>query len=140
MSRRGPAQGGLWGRQQPLTGTTGTTASGKAPGRAPVNDLDLIAAVIRAAQHPGYVVIGVAERVYLRDPTRHGVVAAVPLYEADAVAQLLDQGHLKIGGTHVVTDGRREGPARSMLVPAATRSMLARWAALAPLTRPRGGR
>jgi hypothetical protein len=127
-----PAQGGLWGRQEPLP-------TGQAARRGAVNDLDLIASVIRTADHPGYVVIGVAERVYLRDPSRKGVVTAVPRYEADAVAQLLHSGHLKIGGAHVVSDGRREGPARSVLVPAATKAMVARWAALTPLT-PRGAR
>ena len=76
--------------------------------------------------------IGVGERVYLRDPRGKGFVAAVPRYEADTVAQLLDSGHLRLGGTHVVSDGRREGPARSVLVTAATRAMLARWAALTP--------
>jgi hypothetical protein len=78
------------------------------------------------------VVIGVAERVLLRDATRSGFVVSVPRYEADTVAQLLDTGHLRLGGTHVVSDGRHEGPARSVLVTTATRAMLARWAALQP--------
>jgi hypothetical protein len=99
-----------------------------------VNDLDLVTSVIRSAEDPGYVVIGVGERVYLRDPAHKGFVAAVPRYEADTVAQLLDTGHLRLGGTHVVSDGRHEGPARSVLVPSATRAMLARWTALTPLT------
>jgi hypothetical protein len=131
---RPPAQGGLWGRQQPLP-TASTTAR-----RAAVNDLDLVASVVAAAQDPGYVLIGASERVFLRDPARNGFVTVVPRYEADTVAQLLDSGHLKIGGTHLVSDGRREGPARSVLVPAATRAMLARWAALHPHPRPRPDR
>ena len=77
--------------------------------------------------------------MFLRVPTRtKGFVVTVPRYEADTVAQLLDSGHLKLGGTHVVSDGRREGPARSVLVTTATRTLLTRWAALTPATR-RGG-
>ena len=126
---RPPAQVGLWGRREPLP------AARKAPGRAATNDLDLFASVVTSAQDPGYVLIGPAERVMLRDPTCGKThVTTVPRYEADTVAQLLDAGHLKIGGTHVVTDGRREGPARSVLVPTATKAMVARWAALRPLT------
>jgi hypothetical protein len=60
-------------------------------------------------------------------------VVTVPRYEADTVAQLLDSGHLRLGGTHVVSDGHRDGPARSVLVTAATRALAARWAALTPL-------
>jgi hypothetical protein len=134
MTRRTPTQAGLWGRPQSLD----TTSAPGSRRRPVVNDLDLIVAIIRSAEDPGYVVIGVGERVYLRDPSRKGFVAAVPRYEPDAVAQLLNSGHLKIGGTHVVSDGRREGPARSVLVPGATKAMLARWAALTPLTPRRG--
>ena len=73
--------------------------------------------------------------MFLRDPARAGAPSVtVPRHEADTVAQLLDSGHLKIGGTHVVSDGHREGPARSVLVPAATKAMTARWAALHPLS------
>jgi hypothetical protein len=89
--------------------------------------------VIATAQDPGYVVIGTTERVYLRDPARKHRVDPVPRYEADIIAQLLDDGHLKLGGIHLVTDGRREGPARSVLVATATRAMAARWAALHPV-------
>lgn len=63
MSRRTPAQGGLWGRQETLPATTG------AKRRPVINDLDLVTAVIRSAEDPGYVVIGPSERVFLRDPT-----------------------------------------------------------------------
>ncbi len=56
----------------------------------------------------------------------------------DTVSQLLDSGHLRLGGTHLVSDGRREGPARSVLVTTATRTLLTRWAARTPATR-RGG-
>ena len=131
-TRKTPVQVGLWGRQEPLPTTT-------ARQRPAVNDLDLVASVIRSADDPGYVVIGPSERVFLRDPSRaKGFIVTVPRYEADTVAQLLDSGHLRIGGTHTVSDGRREGPARSVLVTSATRTMVARWAALAPLSG-RGG-
>src|SRR3954452_166229 len=129
---RPPAQGGLWGRQQPLTTASGSTTAK----RAVVNDLDLVTSVIRSADEPGYVVIGVGQRVFLRDSTRgRGFVVSVPRYEADAVAQLLNPGHLRLGGPHVVSDGRHEGPARSVLVSAATRAFVARWAALTPKRR-----
>ncbi len=123
---RPPAQTGLWGRQEPLPTT-------KPSHYTPTNDVDLFASVVRSAQDPGYVLVGPAERVMLRDPSRKGLVATVPRYEADTVAQLLDHGHLKIGGTHVVTDGRHDGPARSVLVPTVTRAMVARWDALHPV-------
>ena len=127
MTRRAPAQAGLWGRQETLPDTT------TAQRRPAVNDLDLITSVIRSADDPGYLVIGVGERVYLRDTTRgRGFVVSVPRYEADTVSQLLDSGHLRLGGTHLVSDGRRERPARSVLVTTATRTLLARWAVLAP--------
>ena len=137
MSTRRPrpaAQGGLWGRQQPLTHAGGSTTAN----RSALNDLDLVTSVIRSADDPGYLVIGVGERVFLRDGARKGFVVSVPRYEADTVSQLLDSGHLRLGGTHLVSDGRREGPARSVLVTTATRTLLARWAALTPATR-RGG-
>ena len=137
---RPPAQGGLWGRQEPLP--TGTT-----PRRAAINDMDLVASVIASAQEPGYIVIGTSKRVFLRDHALKGHVLTVPRYEAETVAQLLDHGHLRLGGTHIVTDGRHEGPARSVLVPAPTRATATRWAVLTPLpgtrlsgNRLRGGR
>jgi hypothetical protein len=119
-----PAQKALWGRQEPLS-----------PPRRPApttKDRDLIEAVIQRAQDPGYVLIGPAERVFTRDPARKGVVEAVPKYEQDAVAQLLASGHLRIGGTHHVTYGDRNGPASAVLVPRATRQLADRWARLRP--------
>ncbi len=130
---RPPAQTGLWGRQEPLPATKPSRSTS-------INDLDLFASVVASARDPGYVLVGPAERVMLRDPIHKGHVQSVPRYEADTVAQLLDTGHLKIGGTHVVSDGRREGMARSVLVPAATRATLARWAALTPIAGRRGDR
>lgn len=89
--------------------------------------------MIRTATEPGYVVIGPAERVHVREPGSKHDVRRVPAYEADTVAQLLDSGHLTIGGTHHVSVGRREGPARSVLVTKAAKSMIKRWGALHPL-------
>lgn len=97
------------------------------------NDVDLIASVIGAAVDPGYVLIGRSDKPYGRDPATPGRVEPVPGYERDVVAQLLDSGHLTIGGTRHVTCGRRDGPARSVLVPRATRAMAQRWSALHPL-------
>lgn len=122
---RRPVQTGLWGRAETLPAATAA--------RSQTNDLDLIHSVIRTATEPGYVVIGPSERVHLREPGNTSEVQRVPTYEADAVAQLLASGHFKIGGTHTVCVGRREGPARSVLVTAAARSMIRRWDALHPL-------
>jgi len=128
---RPPAQGGLWGRQQPLT-------ADRQPGYTASNDLDLFVAVARTALDPGYVLIGPAERVFRRDPARHGHVDPVPAYEAAMVAQMLDHRHLSTGGTHHVVYGRHDGPARAVLVPRATRDQIDRWTHLHPLPRPTG--
>ncbi len=117
-----PAQAGLWGRAEPLPKP--------AADRPTVNDLDLIQSVIRTATDPGYVVIGPSERVHVREAEDGPDVRRVPTYEPDAVAQLLDAGHLRIGGHHTVRIGRRDGPARSVLPTKTARSMAARWQAL----------
>lgn len=124
-----PEQQGLWGAAEPVPVTP------KAARRA-VHDMDLLASVVKSAIDPGYVLIGPAERVYLRDPTRDGAVDPVPVYEADAVVQLLSSGHLKVGGAHRVRTAGREGHANAVLVPRDTKLMVRRWDALAPL----GGR
>jgi hypothetical protein len=132
MSRRNhPAQGGLWGRQEPLPTQRG-------PGYIASNDLDLFVAVASTAIEPGYVLCGPADRVFRRDPSRHGHVDPVPTYEAAMVAQMLDNHHLTTGGTHHVTYGRHDGPARAVLVPRATRDQVGRWTHLHPLPRPTG--
>ena len=89
--------------------------------------------MIRTATEPGYVVTGPSERVHVREPGSKHDATRVPTYEADAVAQLLESGHFKIGGTHTIRIGHREGPARSVLVTAAAKSMIRRWEALPPL-------
>ncbi|WP_219414868.1 hypothetical protein [Pseudonocardia nigra] len=122
-------QDGLWG--QPVT-----AAAGVKPTRSEINDPELVADVVRSAISRGYVLIGPAERVFVREAgeTKKGSsVEPVPTYEADTVRQLLDAGHLATGGNHIVRHGGREGPATSVLVPKATRAMVTRWANLRPL-------
>ena len=123
------AQKALWGRQEPLPVVK--------PAPAGSNDLELFASIVRTALEPGYVVIGPTDKPFIREPGSRYDVNAVPRYEADAIAQMLATGHLRIGGNHHVTHGDREGPARSLLVPASTRSMVRRWDALHRLPQPR---
>ncbi len=129
--RNHPAQGGLWGRQEHLPTERG-------PGYSPSNDLGQFVAVARTAIEPGYVLIGQTERVFRRDPAWKGHVEPVPSYETAMVAQLLDSGHLTTGGTHHVTSGRHDGPARAVLVPRATRDQIDRWTHLHRLPRRTG--
>ena len=72
-------------------------------------------------------------------PLPHRLRRVGPALEADTVAQLLDRGLFRLGDTELVHDGQRDRPARSVLVAAATRTLLARWAALRPQSA-RGGR
>ena len=127
-----PEQSALWGPQEPLAPPAATPVA-----RAGSNDLDLFASVVKAATDPGYVVIGASERIFLRDATRPDHVNPVPRYEADTIGQMLDAGHLKVGGHHHVHHDKSEGPARSVLVPTATRAMGTRWAALRRVPAPR---
>lgn len=99
-----------------------------------LTDLDLVTSVVKAADDPGYVLIGPADKVHLYDGRAKDTVEAVPAYEADAVTQLLASGHLTVGGHHHVRCGEHDGPARSVLVPKATRALVHRWSALRPLT------
>ena len=114
--------------------TTPTGLSDSATGRPVTNDLELIIDVIRLALDPGYVLIGHTERVYRRDldTHHHDRVVRTAGFEADAVLQLLDQHHFRRGGQHSVTCEAYAGPATSVLVPKATRGMLARLETLAP--------
>jgi hypothetical protein len=99
------------------------------------NDVELIRDVIRTAVTRGYVLIGPAQRVFLRldDTDKPGLVQPVPGYERDAVHQLLDTRHLRLGGTRVVRYGDQEGPATSVLVARASRAMATRWDNYRPL-------
>ncbi len=103
------------------------------PPRHATNDLDLIESVIKVARSEGYVVSGINTRVYRVEGTHGGTyeVAAVPVYEADAVAQLIDLGVLTVGGAHPCRyRNSREGTCHAVLVPAVTRRRSDRWAAL----------
>ena len=127
--RRTPVQTTLLGKQAPIP-------QPRKPSRSEINDPELVATVIRAAMNRGYVLVGPAQRVYLREPgqTQKGArVEPVPTYEQDTVHQLLDARHLTTGGTHIVRAAGREGPATSVLVPKASQAMVSRWAALVPL-------
>jgi hypothetical protein len=100
-----PMQNGLWGRPAPT--------SAPSTGRSEINDVELVASVVRAAMSRGYVLVGPAARLYLREPggpTTGGRVEPVPAYEQDTVRQLLGSGHLTTGGVHQVSYGRRDGP------------------------------
>jgi hypothetical protein len=125
----GPVQETLFGTAVPVQQT-------RTPDRAVTNDPELVASVVRSAMSRGYVLVGPAQRVYLREPgqTQKGArVEPVSAYEQDAVHQLLDSGQLTTGGTHTVRRGRTEGPAHSVLVPKATQAMVTRWSNLRPL-------
>lgn len=121
MSPRAPTQGGLWGEPAP---------NPVLPRGVVSNDLDLFVAVVRLAIDPGYVVIGPTGRVFRRDPGHRNSdteVETTPAYEDDMVTQLLNAGHLILGGHHYATRGRIGIPARTVLVPRATRDLITRW-------------
>jgi hypothetical protein len=123
-----PAQKALFGTQVPIPAPRTPTVA--------TQDPELVASVVRAALARGYVLIGPAQRVFLREAgeTRKGApVDPVPAYEQDTVRQLLDAGLLTTGGTHIVRHGGTEGPATSVLVPKATRAMVTRWGNYVPL-------
>ncbi|MGQ0576743.1 MAG: hypothetical protein ACT4RN_21460 [Pseudonocardia sp.] len=96
-------------------------------------DPDLIATVLRLAVSPGYLLLGPAERVVRPldgRPGAHGVdVQAVPGFEADTVAQLLDARHLRLGGVRQVTHGGHLVAATTVTVSTAGRRLLDRWTA-----------
>ncbi len=121
-----PTEGRPWGPQ---------LVPDSAPERPAINDIELVADVIRAASTRGYVLIGPSQQVFawVDEKKKGGLVERVPTYEQDAVHQLLSSRHLKIGGTHIVRYRDREGPANSVLVPRSSRAMVTRWAAYRPL-------
>ncbi|HEV3355353.1 MAG TPA: hypothetical protein VG247_01095 [Pseudonocardiaceae bacterium] len=103
------------------------------PPRHATNDLDLIESVIKVAREDGYVVSGVNTRVYRVEGSQGGTyeLATVPVYEADAVCQLIDLGVLTVGGAHPCRyRNNRENTCNAVLVPAVTRRRSDRWAAL----------
>jgi hypothetical protein len=121
-----PSQGGLWG-PQPVPDNE--------PARAATNDIELIRDVIRTAMTRGYVLIGPAQRVFVRldDNNKGGLVEPIPGYERDAVHQLLGSRHLRTGGTRIVRYGAQQGPATSVLVSSGARAMVTRWGNYRPL-------
>ena len=118
------------GTQDVLFGPEPTPDSGGPAGRRAEHtgaDKDLIAAVIRLARGPGYLLVGPAERVMRRDDHHRDGATPVPTYEADTVAHLLDSGHLTPGATHPGTIRGHERTARTVLVADRARRLLDRW-------------
>jgi len=103
-------------------------ASQGKPG-APVNDHDLLLAVLATADDDGYRIVGVRERVYrITGKTGHQeIVEPAPRYEEATVQQLIRAGHLHLGGSHPCRYGRHEGTGRAVLVPKRSRGLVARW-------------
>jgi hypothetical protein len=119
-----PVQTALWGAEEPRPAA--------AVVRGGTNDVELVSAVIRTAATAGYVLVGPAKLVYVREAGDTEDVQRVPSYEAEAVAQLLGSGHFTVGRSRTVCVGGRRGPARSVLVKAATIALVRRWATLRP--------
>lgn len=130
-----------------MTGPTGTTVQGALfgdpaiidssdQGQTETQDPREVARIVQTAQEPGFLVIERTGLVLRADPARPGCAEAVPRHDGDTVGQLLDSGHLKLGGTHHIHHNGDEGPARSVLVPRATRDMVTRWDHLRPLPQP----
>jgi hypothetical protein len=95
-----------------------------------------VARVVALAQDPGLFVIERTGLVLRADPARPGCADALARHDGDTVAQLLDTGHLRLGGAHHLHHAGSEGPARSVLVPKATRDMVSRWDHLQPIPEP----
>ena len=118
------------GTQDVLFGPEPTPAPGDGTGRRAEHiaaDKDLIAAVIRLARGPGYLLVGPAEHVMRRDDHHRDGATPVPTYEADTVAHLLDSGHLTPGATHPGTIRGHERTARTVLVASRALRLLDRW-------------
>lgn len=121
------------GQQDALFGDAAAAPTRNDRGRVAVQDPELVADVVRTADGPGFLLIERSQRVVKGDPAKPGVVDSAGRHEQDAVLQLLDSGHLRTGGTHHVHHHGHEGPARSILVPKATRDMVTRWSNLRPI-------
>nr|WP_238589803.1 hypothetical protein [Pseudonocardia sp. AL041005-10] len=105
-------------------------------GPAATQDPREVARIVGLAQDPGLFVVERTGLVLRADPARPGCADAVARHDGDTVAQLLDTGHLRLGGTHHVHHNGAEGPACSVLVPKATRDMVSRWDHLRPIPAP----
>ena len=124
----GAVQNALFG--EPVT----VVAEGQGP--ATTQDPREVARIVQAAQEPGFLLIERTGQVLRIDLARPGCADTAARHDGDTVLQLLDTGHLKLGGTHHVHHDGSEGPARSVLVPKATRDMVARWDHLRPIPQP----
>jgi hypothetical protein len=91
------------------------------------NNVELMHTVAGNADRAGYLVAGRAERVYARDPDRHGRAVRVPRWEEDAVHQLLRRRWLALGGTYRFVCGAAELTGTTVLVPRETRARVDRW-------------
>lgn len=139
--REVPVQAGLWGEDACAPNSRRVPAASTTPA---TNDPEQWARVLGgAAADPGYVVAAYGTRTGRRvmartagaAPGEVDRVTPLPPGEAAVVLAALDAGHVALGaGERPVRHGRHERPARRVLVPARTRCLLARWAALAPLT------
>ncbi|SDP60891.1 hypothetical protein [Lentzea jiangxiensis] len=108
------------------------TTAPAAAARSVTNDLRVVTEVLnRAVSDCGYVVASTARTVFRRVDKEK--ISRIPAWEASAVVQLVDNGKLVIGGTHLLRCGAVRQSVRSVLVPKSTRLMLSRWNALKPL-------
>jgi hypothetical protein len=97
--------------------------------RPVTNDMGTVVTVLdRAVSTEGYLLAGPSRRVMRRCDKQ--TMQPVPLWEANAVHQLIDSGQLTLGGTHFMKCGAVSGHAHSVLVPKPTRDRLNRWQAL----------
>jgi hypothetical protein len=104
-------------------------------GRGVTNDMDLVERVLGVAVAEGYVLVGVAEKVFRLGANQE--ITPAPGYEADVVHQLLDSKWLTKGGNHSYICGGYTGPGNSVLVPRATKQKVRLWRNLAPLNKSR---
>jgi hypothetical protein len=118
-------QGALFG--EPVT------VASDGQGAAATQDPREVARIVATAQEPGFLLIERTGQVLRTDPARPGCAETAARLDGATVLQLLDTGHLRLGGTHHVHHNGSEGPARSVLVPKATRDMVARWDHLRPI-------
>ncbi|WP_405420115.1 hypothetical protein [Pseudonocardia alni] len=124
----GTVQGALFG--EPVTVETTDHAA------AVTQDPREVARVVALAQDPGLFLVERSGVVLRADPARPGCADGLSRHDGDTVVQLLDTGHLRLGGTHHLHHAGSEGPARSVLVPKATRDMVFRWDHLRPIPAP----
>ncbi|NKQ53319.1 hypothetical protein HFP15_10540 [Amycolatopsis sp. K13G38] len=116
--------------QRDLFGNT-ITAADQASGRRITNDMSLVEKVLEVAELEGYVLVGVAEKVYRKESKNQ--ITATTADEAHMVHQLLDTNWLTKGGVHTYQCGGREGPGNSVLVPRKSKEKARQWRALAPI-------